>query len=138
MKTFPIPSVLQQPNQITASVAFGVNDATTTVIEPYRTPPPTHQALDLACRRCGKHPLIYAYFPYVLPVPGPQCKACFIEWSGISGVDKATVGVGFFAYPLPMRGGSLQEWTKYVVPARKDIKIITVPGVYPDISPWIE
>lgn len=137
LKTSPIPFVLPLRNQITVSVASGDKIATTIVIDPYRIPPPTHQALDIACRRCSKHPLIYAYFPYVLPVPGPLCRECLIEWVGVSETQYATVGTGLFSYPSPM-GALPNEWEKYVVPSRSRIKVITVPGSHPDISPWIE
>lgn len=136
-RNFPIPFVLPNPNQMNASVASGDRDAITTVISPYRDPFPTHTALDLECRRCGEHPLYYAYFPYVLPIPGPLCRACLIEWRGISGVKYATMGIGgFFSFPMPINTLP-NEWQKYVVPSC-GIRTIRVPGERPNISPWID
>jgi hypothetical protein len=99
--------------------------------DPYRTPSPTYQALDIACRRCGKHPLLYAYYPEPRPQPGPQCKQCCIEWHVLTKFSGARIGVGFFSHPTD------QRWIVLMGEIRKT-KVIEALGERPSITPWFE
>lgn len=99
-------------------------------MDPYRLPPPIHQVLDISCRRCGHHGLLYAYWPCIRPDPGPLCRVCFSEWRGQSRMQYCTQGVGFFSFPLE------EDWPRILRP--RQYETITAFGPRPSVSPWLD